>query len=67
MHSVRRCTKASEEKIGGEMYDAYREMSRAVGGEEATGCPESKSRLENEGQPRRREKNTTTQEETRQD
>ena len=29
--SVRRCTEASKEKTGGEMYCSYKEMSRAVG------------------------------------
>ena len=29
--SVRRCTKASKEKTGGELSDAYKNMSRAVG------------------------------------
>ena len=41
--------KGIEGEDWGEMYEAYKEMSRAVGCEEATGGPESKSPLENEG------------------
>ena len=43
--------KGIEGEDWGELYDAYKEMSRAVG-EEATGGPESKSPLENEGSQR---------------
>ena len=41
--------KGIEGEDWGEMYAAYKEMSRAMGGEEATGGPQSKNPLENDG------------------